>query len=216
LKNVPPNISKFDNPPVSGFLHRPARDLGPGLAITHGAGANCASPLLIAIADAFCSAGYFLLRFDLPFSQRRAFGAPHPSAAEEDRAGIRAAVECMRSLASERVYAGGHSYGGRQATMLAAEDPSCCDALLLLSYPLHPPNKPNQLRTAHFATLRNRALFVQGTADPFGSMDEMRAAVQLIPARTELVFIERAGHDLNRGKFDIPRLLVEPFERVTR
>jgi uncharacterized protein len=172
--------------------------------------------LLIAIANAFCSAGYFVLRFDLPFRQRRVFGPPHPSAADEDRAGIRAAIECMRSLTSDRVYAGGHSYGGRQATMLAAEDPSCCDALLLLSYPLHPPNKPNLLRTAHFATLRTPALFVQGTADPFGSIDEMRAAVQLIPSRAELVFIERAGHDLNRGKFEIPRLVVEPFAKLNQ
>lgn len=196
---------------VRGFLHRPRESGGDGLVLTHGAGANCASPLLVAVADAFCSAGYFVLRFDLPFRQRRPFGPPHPSAATEDRAGIRSALDRMRSLISHRVFAGGHSYGGRQASMLSSEDPSCCDALLLLSYPLHPPNRPNQLRTAHLKTLRTPALFVHGTADPFGSVEDMRAAVQFIPSRTELVFIERAGHDLNRGKFEIPRLVVSPF-----
>jgi predicted alpha/beta-hydrolase family hydrolase len=80
--------------------------------------------------------------------------------------------------------------------MLAASDPSVADALLLLSYPLHPPRKPEDLRTAHFPQLQTPALFVHGTRDPFGSPDELRSAAHLIPARNEFLFIERAGHDL--------------------
>jgi hypothetical protein len=83
--------------------------------------------------------------------------------------------------------------------MLAAENPNIVDALLLLSYPLHPPNRPEQMRTAHFPKLKIPELFVHGSRDPFGSLDEMRAAVKLISAPVELLAIEGAGHDLMRG-----------------
>ncbi len=78
--------------------------------------------------------------------------------------------------------------------MVAAEDPSVADALLLLSYPLHPPGDAEKLRTAHFAQLRTPVLFVHGTRDPFGSIAEMEAALKLIPARTKLEVVEGAPH----------------------
>jgi predicted alpha/beta-hydrolase family hydrolase len=80
--------------------------------------------------------------------------------------------------------------------MLAAEQPDLAGALLLLSYPLHPPGRPENLRTAHFPRLSTPAVFVHGTRDPFGSIDEMRAALDLIPAPHELIAIDGAGHDL--------------------
>ncbi|HEX3682611.1 MAG TPA: alpha/beta family hydrolase [Bryobacteraceae bacterium] len=208
---MPDNITRIENPLVRGFLHHPVRHAAAGLVLTHGAGANCTTSLLIAVANAFCSAGFFALRFDLPFRQRRSFGPPHPSTAADDRAGIRAAVQAVRAFTSGRIFAGGHSYGGRQATLLAAEDPGACDGLLLFSYPLHPPKKPHQARTAHFPSLRRPALFIHGTADPFGSPDEIAAAAKLIPSRTQIVFIEGAGHDLKRGKFDLDSLVLAPF-----
>jgi predicted alpha/beta-hydrolase family hydrolase len=84
--------------------------------------------------------------------------------------------------------------------MLAAADPGLVDGLLLLSYPLHPPNKPAQLRTSHFSELRTAALFVHGSRDPFGTLEEMKSALNLIPAPTSLFPIEGAGHDLNFGR----------------
>lgn len=97
------------------------------------------------------------------------------------------------------MFLGGHSYGGRQASMLAAEDPNLADGLLLLSYPLHPPGKPAQLRTAHFSKLHTPAVFVHGSRDPFGSLEEMQAALRLIPAPAELLATEGTGHDLGRN-----------------
>ncbi len=79
----------------------------------------------------------------------------------------------MRKMVGGPVILGGHSYGGRQSTMLAAEEPGLVEALLLLSYPLHPPGKPAQPRTAHFPALRTPALFVHGTKDPFGTIEEL-------------------------------------------
>ena len=208
---MPDNMTRIENPLVRGFLHHPARDAAGGLVLTHGAGGNCTAALLIAVAEAFCSAGFFVLRFDLPFRQRRPYGPPYPSTAAEDRAGIRAAVDAMRAVTSDRVFAGGQSYGGRQATLLAAEDSQACDGLLLFSYPLHAPKKPEKARTAHFPSLQVPALFIQGTRDPFGSPEEITAAAKLIPSPTQIVFIEGAGHDLKRGKFDLASLVIEPL-----
>ena len=75
-----------------------------------------------------------------------------------------------------QVYLGGHSYGGRMASMAAAEYPGLATAMLFLSYPLHPPGKPERLRTEHFPRLRPPCVFVSGTADPFGTPDELRAS----------------------------------------
>lgn len=182
--------------PVRGFLHVPQSASGQGLVLTHGAGANCQSPLLRRLADAFAECGMTVLRCDLPFRQLRPHGPPIRGSAEKDQQGLRRAVALVRERVTGRVFLGGHSYGGRQATLLAAEESGLVDGLLLLSYPLHPPKRPDQLRTAHFPRLRTPALFVHGSRDGFGTCDEMTAAVELIPAATELFFIRGVGHEL--------------------
>src|SRR5579863_1816031 len=188
---------RFEQELVRGWLHEPEAASGRGLVITHGAGSNCESPLLRAVAEAFAGAGYYVLRCDLPYRQLRAKGPPFPGMAARDREGLRRAVEAMREIAAGRVILGGHSYGGRQASMLAAEEHGLADALLLLSYPLHPPRKPEQLRTRHFSQLRTPALFVHGTRDPFGSIEEMREAVGAIPARNQVFECGKLGHELS-------------------
>lgn len=194
--------SPFERAGIRGFLHQPASANGRGLVLTHGAGGNCNAPLLVAVATTFCDAGLTVLRCDLPFRQRRASGPPSPATAPEDRAGLRSAVAALQSIVPGAVFLGGHSYGGRQASMVAAEEPGVAAALLLLSYPLHPPEKPTQLRTQHFPRLNVRAVFVHGTADPFGSIAELETAIAAIPAPTRLIAIDKAGHDLKRGRFD--------------
>lgn len=195
----------FEAAGVRGFIQRRAGVDAHGLVLTHGAGGDCNAPLLVAVATAFSAAGFCVLRCDLPFRQRRASGPPSPAAAAEDRAGLRRAVAALRPLVPGAIFLGGQSYGGRQASILAAEEPVAA-ALLLLSYPLHPPGKPERLRTEHFPRLREPALFVQGAMDPFGSIAELRAAVSAIPAATRIMVVERAGHDLKRGRFDVGAL----------
>jgi predicted alpha/beta-hydrolase family hydrolase len=180
---------------LTEYLHRPANPSGVALVLTHGAGANAQSSLLIKTAEAFTTVGFYVLRYNLPFRQRKPFGPPSPATAQQDREGLRDAVNRMREFAPT-VCLGGHSYGGRQASMLAAEDKGLAAALLLLSYPLHPPKKPEQLRTAHFPQLETSALFIHGTKDPFGTPTEMTAALRLIPAKTQLQIFEGAAHDL--------------------
>jgi|SRR5580658_1096588 predicted alpha/beta-hydrolase family hydrolase len=189
------------DPFVRGLLHHPAHSNGDGLVLSHGAGSNCQAPLLIALAETYAEAGFTVLRCDLPYRQDRPYGPPGPGDAKRDRAGLKNALAAIKNLATGRVFLGGHSYGGRQSSMLCAESPEEAAGLLLLSYPLHPPRKPEQLRTQHFFTLRTPTLFVQGTRDPFGSIAEIEQALKLIPAKTKLLPVEGGGHDLGfKGK----------------
>jgi len=187
-------------PAVRGFLHRASSPSGDAFALTHGAGGDCRAPLLVALAGAFANAGITTLRCDLPYRQVRPKGPPSPARSALDREGLEHAVLALRRLPSRRVFLGGLSYGGRQASMLAAATPGVADALLLLSYPLHPPGRVTELRTAHLPDLRTPTLFVHGSVDPFGSLDEIGAARALIPAPSDLVPLEGAGHGLYVGR----------------
>jgi uncharacterized protein len=207
VETAPGNVT------VRGFLHIPPTSGGDGLVLTHGAGSNCSSPLLMTLANAFSASGITVLRCDLPFRQSRPTGPPPRGSAERDQQGLRAAVACMRHLTPGGVYLGGHSYGGRMASMLAAHEPHLVERLLLLSYPLHPPRRPDDMRTAHFPQLKTPALFVHGACDGFGTLAEMEDALKLIPARSELLPISAAGHELlrKRNSDDLPRLCLERF-----
>jgi predicted alpha/beta-hydrolase family hydrolase len=194
----------FERELVRGWLHHPDHVPSAAMALFHGAGSNCEAPLLIAVAEAFRNAGWLVFRGDLPYRQQHATGPPRNSA-HQDREGIRRAAAELRALApGVRLCLAGHSYGGRQCSVLAAEplaaeDPAGADVLLLLSYPLHPPREPAKTRTEHFATLRVPALFVHGTRDPFGSIAELEGALRLIPAKTTLLPIDGAPHGLQPG-----------------
>jgi len=217
---------------VRGFLHLPETPNGSALVLTHGAGSNAQAPLLRALAAAFSAAGFSVLRCDLPYRQSRSYGPPGPGDAARDRAGLRNAIAAVkktlgapslsRSLRQgwESLYLAGHSYGGRQASILCAElsekEPDLVAGLLLLSYPLHPPRRPEQQRTQHLPNLRTPALFVHGTRDPFGSIAELEQALKMIPAKTRLLAIEGAGHDLGfKGKAkqeELPQAVLKEFQ----
>ena len=205
------------DPPIRGWLHSPKPARGDALVLTHGAGANAQAPLLIALAETFSAAGFAVLRCDLPFRQTRPFGPPGPGDATRDRAGLKHAVTAMKEIAPGRIFLGGHSYGGRQASMLCAEEPDLVAGLLLLSYPLHPPRKPEQQRTQHLPDLRTPTLFIHGTRDPFGSIAELEKALKMIPARVKLMPVEGAGHDLGfKGKAkqeELLKLIISEFTK---
>jgi predicted alpha/beta-hydrolase family hydrolase len=102
--------------------------------------------------------------------------------------------------------------------MLCASEPELVSGLLLLSYPLHPPRKPDQLRVQHLPNLRTTSLFVHGTRDPFGSVEEITRALRLIPAKTEFMQVEGAGHDLGfKGKAraaELPASILARFDQM--
>lgn len=185
---------------VRGTLHAPAGDAFDGLVLTHGAGSSSESPLLVALADTLAIRGVAVLRCDLPFRQARPHGPPSPGGAERDRAGLRAAVGALAGTGVRRVSLGGHSYGGRQASVLVAEEPSIAAAILLLSYPLHPPGRPDDRRVAHFPSLCVPTLFVHGANDPFGSLTALQEALALIPIAPALFVEPGVGHDLGASR----------------
>lgn len=100
---------------------------------------------------------------------------------------------------------------------LGEQEPDLVAGLLLISYPLHPPRRPEQQRTQHLPSLRTPTLFVHGTHDAFGSIAEMEHALKMIPARTKLLPVEGAGHDLGfKGKTkrnELPRLIFSEFTK---
>ena len=196
LPSAEPFVDTAVDPQIRGFIHRPAAPAGNGLVLTHGAGSNSRAPLLVSLAEVFAGAGFTVLRCDLPYRQSRPYGPPRPGDGARDREGLKNAVAAVRKLVPGRMFLGGHSYGGRQATMLCADQPGLVEGLLLLSYPLHPPRKPEQLRIQHLPKLQTPALFVQGTRDPFGTPQEIESALSLIPAKTRLRLVEGPGHDL--------------------
>ena len=201
------------DPAVRGFLHRPESPTGMGLILTHGAGGNCNSPMLVALSDGSAQEGVTVLRCNLPFRQNRSYGPPRPADAARDRLGLRNAIQELRQLGIKQVVVGGQSYGGRQASMLCAEDSQVADGLLLLSYPFHPPGKPEQLRTQHLMNLKVPTLVVHGTRDPFASVEEIENAAKLIPAETRLIHSEGTGHDLGfAGKKRNDKLIPEVLE----
>ena len=187
---------------VRGVLHCPVGAPAGGLVLAHGAGSDRDAPILVAAAAVFSAAGWLVLRIDLPFRQRRPKGPPPRGAGPDDRLGLSRAIATLRQRFGGALALGGHSYGGRQATLLAAEDAAVADALLLFSYPLHPPTAPDRLRVEHFPRLRIPAVFVQGERDAFGGPDELAAALAVVPAPTMLLPVAGAGHDLKRGRID--------------
>jgi len=206
------------DPPVRGFLVHPEGPAQNGLILTHGAGGNCRGALLVAVGNAFAADGFAVLRCDLPFRQDRLYGPPRPGGAARDRQGLKNAASTLRQRVAGRIFLGGQSYGGRQATMLVADEPSTADGMLLLSYPLHPPGKSDRLRTEHLPRVTIPALFVHGTRDPFGSIEEIEAALKLIPAKTSLLAVEGVGHDLGfKGKQkldDLPARIRQHFGQL--
>jgi len=209
------------DPPVRGFLHTPETPNGSGIVLTHGAGGNAQAPLLRALAERFAAQGHTVLRVNLPYRQLRSFGPPGPGDAARDRAGLKNAVTLVSNIVGGartgvgELFLAGHSYGGRQSSILCSEEPDLVAGLLLLSYPLHPPRRPEQQRTQHLPDLRTPTLFVHGTRDPFGTIEELERAIKMIPAKTRLVPVEGAGHDLGfkgkSGREDLPRLILSEF-----
>jgi predicted alpha/beta-hydrolase family hydrolase len=99
-------------------------------------------------------------------------------------------------------------------TSMAVAKGLAVDALTLFSYPLHPPGKPERARTEHLPAITVPTVFTHGTSDPFGTSDELRAAIALVGAPTEFVEITGARHDLGSKTLDVPALAVDAALRL--
>lgn len=199
--------------------HETDSDPAAFVVLAHGAGSNRDAPILVATADALQRRGLWVARIDLPYRRSRPKGPPSPSGREAD---IAAFAEATAELAPPGlpVVWGGHSYGGRMASMAAARLPdgaggarvrrgaAAPSALLLLSYPLHPPKAPEKARTEHLPDIGVPTLFVHGRRDPFATPDELTAAAALIPAPARILEVA-AAHDLAPARSGAPELAAD-------
>lgn len=200
---------------IAGVAHQPEGDPNGVVVLTHGAGGNRESPLLQQVCDEWARRGWLAVRYNLPYRRHRPTGPPSGSAAT-DRAGIVEAITMCRGLADGPLIAGGHSYGGRQTSMVVAGGQARVDVLTLFSYPVHPPGKPERPRTEHLPDITVPTVFTHGTSDPFGTPGEVRDAAALIATPTEVVEITGARHDLRSKTLDVPALAVEAALRLLR
>jgi uncharacterized protein len=180
-----------------------------GIILTPGAGAGSDHPTLVAIDASLSAHGIAVLRLDFPY---RLAGRRAP-----DRPAV--LIETIKTAATEladklgvgldQVALGGRSMGGRMCSIAASEGvPTAC--LVLISYPLHPPGRPDRLRTAHFPGITAPCLFISGDRDPFGSPDELQAATQLIPGPVTHSWLAGGDHGL-RGRDDVVTSVVDSW-----
>jgi uncharacterized protein len=204
---------------IAGVAHEPTGIPTGVVVLTHGAGGSRESTLLQQVCDEWARRGWLAVRYNLPYRRRRPKGPPSGSAAT-DRAGIVEAITLCRGLSDGPLIAGGHSYGGRQTSMVASSmggaqaPPNKIDVLTLFSYPVHPPGKPERPRTEHLPDITVPTVFTHGTSDPFGTPTEVRDAAAMIPAPTEVVEITGARHDLGSKSLDVPVLAVDAALRL--
>lgn len=155
-------------------------------------------------------------RADFPYRRE---GRKAPDRAPKLLAAIRG--ELARIDADEPLVMGGRSMGGRMCSLIAAgaDDepaPPNLRGLVLISYPLHPPGKPEKLRVEHFPDIRVPTLFISGSKDTFGRPDELREWTATLPRRAKVrhLFVEGAGHDLKGADHTIAGAVVDFLARV--
>ena len=179
-----------------------AKTVPAGLVLTPGAGAGSDQPSLVAIEEALAPAGVRVDRIDFPY---RLAGKKAP---DRPPVLLAAVIEAADALATElgvdgtRIAVGGRSMGGRMCSMAVA-DGLAAAALVLVSYPLHPPGKPERLRTEHFPSITVPCLFVSGTRDSFGTPAELESATAAIPGPVTHVWLEGGDHGLRRKDAEV-------------
>jgi uncharacterized protein len=182
---------------VAGF-QGPKRGADRAVLLAHGAGADMNSTALRVVADALADAKIPSLRFDFPY--RRA-GKRAPDRPPVLDAAVREAAGRLAQLARvpmDRLVLGGRSMGGRICSLVAADavDPVPALGLALLSYPLHPPGKPETLRIEHFKRLTMPVLFASGTRDAFGTPAELKRHAKQVKGPVTFYWVETGDHSV--------------------
>ncbi|WP_243074579.1 alpha/beta family hydrolase [Microbacterium sp. SS28] len=175
---------------VSGVWEQPD-DAWAVLALAHGAGTAHAHPFLVGFADALRTHGIATLRFNFPYSEA---GRRMPGPAAHAVTAWSAVQAWVAERSALPLWAAGKSYGGRMASMAAAEGAITPAGLVYLGYPLHPPGEPAKARVAHLPDIPQPQLFVEGTNDPFVDPHaQLEEAVASCRDAT-LTWIDGGGH----------------------
>lgn len=177
-----------------------SRRIGATLVLAHGAGAGQLSPFMVRLASGLSTRGLDAVTFNFLYTEQKRRA---PDRTDKLEACYRAAIETARAYSpfeGNAMFIGGKSMGGRIATHLAATDSANIHGVVVLGYPLHPPGKPDQLRTAHLPHIRVPMLFVQGARDSFGTPIELQPILDRLRSAVTLRVVERADHSLAVAK----------------
>ena len=168
-------------------------DGGSWLVFAHGAGAPQKHPFMVAVARGLAARGLPVVTFDFPYMRH---GRKAPDRAPVLEAAFREVMSAAReTFTPRRLFIGGKSMGGRMATHLAAEGDDV-NGVVALGYPLHPPGRPEQPRSAHLPNIRVPVLIVQGERDAFGTPGELKPVLETMTAPVGLHIVPGADHSL--------------------
>src|SRR5438477_2714114 len=173
---------------------------GVTLILAHGAGADQTSGFMVAFANALAKRGIDIVTFNFLYSENRR-RIPDPNTRLE--ACWRAVIEAVRSWITSvdnDLALGGKSMGGRIASQIAACGAGDLAGLVFLGYPLHPPGKPDRLRSAHLQDVKAPMLFVQGSRDAFGTPAELRPITTQLEPPSDLCVVEGGDHSFKGSK----------------
>jgi hypothetical protein len=188
------HVTAIDYPAVTG------NRAGVTLIFGHGAGAGQTSGFMVAFAAALADRGIDVVTFNFLYTElgRR---IPDPNARLENC--WRAVIETVRdriASSASKVAIGGKSMGGRIASQVAAGDIGELAGLVFLGYPLHPPGKPDRLRTAHLRDVKAPMLFVQGSRDALGTPAELQPIISELEPVADLFVVEGGDHSFKVSK----------------
>jgi len=190
---------------VTALAYRAAHRNHPSvtLILAHGAGANQTSSFMVRFATALATRGIETVTFNFVYSQE---GRRIPDRNDKLESCYRKVIDTIRDgklhhdAGRRKLVIGGKSMGGRIASQVAAEGHDGIAGLVFLGYPLHPPGRPDKLRSKHLPDIRSPMLFVQGSRDAFGTPDELRSVISKLKVATELCAVEDADHS-----FKVPK-----------
>jgi uncharacterized protein len=169
-----------------------------GLVLTPGASAGRDHSGLRAIDDAVSASGVAVERVEFPGQAAGKRRTDPPAVCIETVRAAAGALAERLSVPLRRIAVGGRSFGGRMCSMAVAEGMDAA-ALVLVSYPLHPPGRPDRLRTEHFPDIRVPCLFVSGRRDAFATPEELERETAAIAGPVTLIFVD-GDHSLRRSE----------------
>jgi len=174
-----------------------------GVVLFPGAGSSSTHSSLVAMADALSPLP--VARHDFPY---RLAGKPFPDKAPVLIASVKEHVRAFAEslgVSTSKIVIGGRSMGGRMCSMAVADDADALEVagLVLVSYPLHPPKKPDTLRIEHLPRVSVPTLCVSGTKDNFGSPQELEAAFAVVPGVVTWSWIDNGRHELAKADAEV-------------
>lgn len=178
------------------------------IVLGHGAGADQLSGFMRMVSDGLAARGFDAMTFNFLYKEKGK-SVPDPKARLEScyRAVIDGALN-HKKLKGNKLVIGGKSMGGRIASQVAAAEGERVAGLVFLGYPLHPPGRPDKMRDEHLKEIKAPMLFCQGSRDPFGTEDEIKAIIKKHRLPATLYVIESGDHS-----FKVPKS-VKPQPQV--